>query len=180
MGDEWDTLLEDDFREFPDFFCQNRRHEFYLQRPLLPRFLERWSACTGDVRHYMNKTQESLRKLVGLASDCEGDLTRSGPSQCSPSLETSDLSGGGGGVLSTHFKATLKAYIPLRRKTICVGYFCVTHKKYNNMLVYYALGDANLSRHPTQNPNASQWNIGCVEYQTQNFRVGHVHSCVLC
>ena len=26
---------------------------------------------------------------------------------------------------------------------------------------------------PMQNPNASQWNIGCVP--TQNFRVGHVH-----
>ena len=32
-----------------------------------------------------------------------------------------------------------------------------------------------LLRHPTQNPNASQWNIGCVGSQTQNFRVGHVH-----
>ena len=29
---------------------------------------------------------------------------------------------------------------------------------------------------PTQNPNASQWNIGCVGSQTQNFCVGHVHS----
>ena len=28
--------------------------------------------------------------------------------------------------------------------------------------------------HPTQNPNASQWNIGCVGFQTPNFRVGHV------
>ena len=26
-----------------------------------------------------------------------------------------------------------------------------------------------------KNPNTSQWNIGCVGYQTQNFRVGHVH-----
>ena len=29
--------------------------------------------------------------------------------------------------------------------------------------------------HPTQNPNRSQWNIGCVGSQTQNFRVRHVH-----
>ena len=29
--------------------------------------------------------------------------------------------------------------------------------------------------HPTQNPNASQWNIGCVGDQTQISRVGHVH-----
>ena len=28
---------------------------------------------------------------------------------------------------------------------------------------------------PTQNPNASQWKIGSVGYQTQNFRVDHVH-----
>ena len=30
-------------------------------------------------------------------------------------------------------------------------------------------------RHLTQNPNASQWNIGCVGFQMQNFCVGHVH-----
>ena len=28
---------------------------------------------------------------------------------------------------------------------------------------------------PTQNSNASQWNIGCIGSQTQHFRVGHVH-----
>ena len=43
------------------------------------------------------------------------------------------------------------------------------------MLVSFALGDANFSRHPTQNPNASQWNIGCVGSQTQISRIGHVH-----
>ena len=32
--------------------------------------------------------------------------------------------------------------------------------KDTNMLVSFALGDANVSCHPTQNPNASQWNIG--------------------
>ena len=26
-----------------------------------------------------------------------------------------------------------------------------------------------------QNPNASQWNIGCVGFETQNYCVGHVH-----
>ena len=30
-------------------------------------------------------------------------------------------------------------------------------------------------RHPTQNPNASQWNIGCIGFQTQNSCVGHLH-----
>ena len=34
--------------------------------------------------------------------------------------------------------------------------------------------DENL-RHLTQNPNASQWNIGCVGFQTQNVQFGHVH-----
>ena len=28
---------------------------------------------------------------------------------------------------------------------------------------------------PTQNPNASQWNIGCVGTQTQNLCIGHAH-----
>ena len=28
---------------------------------------------------------------------------------------------------------------------------------------------------PMPNPNASQWNIGCVGSQTQNFCIGHVH-----
>ena len=43
------------------------------------------------------------------------------------------------------------------------------------MLVSFALGDSNFSRHPTQNPNASRWKIGCVGLQTQNSCVGHVH-----
>ena len=68
-----------------------------------------------------------------------------------------------------------KAYIPLRRKTTHVGYFCVTQqKRYQH--VSFALGDANFSHHPTQNPNASQWNIGCIGFQRQNSCVGHVHS----
>ena len=28
---------------------------------------------------------------------------------------------------------------------------------------------------PTRKPNPSQWNIGCIGSQTQNFQVGHVH-----
>ena len=28
---------------------------------------------------------------------------------------------------------------------------------------------------PMQNPNVSQWNIGCVGDPTQNFHIGHVH-----
>ena len=42
---------------------------------------------------------------------------------------------------------------------------------------WYLLPDANLkvAFYPTRNPNASQWNIGCVGHQTQNFCIGHVH-----
>ena len=46
----------------------------------------------------------------------------------------------------------IKAYIPLRCKTIRVGYFCVTLRKDTNMLVSFALPNANFSRHLTQNP----------------------------
>ena len=74
------------------------------------------------------------------------------------------------------------AYIPLRRKTIRIGYwrwlghtFALPNAKDTNMLVSFAFCDANFSRHPTQNPNASQWNIGCIGFQPQNFCVDHVH-----
>ena len=54
--------------------------------------------------------------------------------------------------------------------------FCV---RYTNMLVSKnaKTPDAKpkICITPTPNPNASQWNIGCVGYQTQNFRIGHVH-----
>ena len=42
-------------------------------------------------------------------------------------------------------------------------------------LVSFVLGDAIFLRHPMQNPNASQWNIGCAGFQTQIFCVGHVN-----
>ena len=78
------------------------------------------------------------------------------------------------------------AYIPLRRKTIGVGswrwlrpptpQFCV---RYTNMLVSKnalpPTPNLKFAFHPTQNPNANQWNIGCVGSQTQISRVGHVH-----
>ena len=34
--------------------------------------------------------------------------------------------------------------------------------------------NADFKIHPMQNPNASQWNTGCVGFQTQNSCVGHV------
>ena len=78
----------------------------------------------------------------------------------------------------------LQAYIPLRCKIIRVGYwhwlghptlqFCAT---YTNMLVSK---NAKNLRHPMQNPNASQWNIGCVGFQMQIFALSMYISCFLC
>ena len=56
-----------------------------------------------------------------------------------------------------------------------VGLDALPNAKDTNMLVSFPLGDANFSYPPTQNLNASQWNIGCVGFQTQIFCVGHVH-----
>ena len=61
--------------------------------------------------------------------------------------------------------------------------FALPNAKYTNMLVSLALDDANLSRfyltrnlkvafYPTRNPNASQWNIGCVGCQRKVFASG--------
>ena len=58
------------------------------------------------------------------------------------------------------------------------------------MLVYFAVGDANFSRfyptrnlkvafYPTQNPNTSQWNIGCVGCQCNIFAWSMHISCFL-
>ena len=58
--------------------------------------------------------------------------------------------------------------------------FALANAKDTNMLVSFALGHTNFSRHPTQNPNACQWNIGCVGFQMQNFHVGHVHFMFFC
>ena len=75
----------------------------------------------------------------------------------------------------TYESWALKPIFHCDAKPFVLGTFALPNAKYTNMLVSFALGDAIFSRHPTQNPNASQWNIGCVGFQTQNFRVGHVH-----
>ena len=54
-------------------------------------------------------------------------------------------------------------------KPFALGTFASPNAKDTNMLVSFALGDTNFSRHPTQNPDASQWNIGCVGFKTQSF-----------
>ena len=60
-------------------------------------------------------------------------------------------------------------------RPFALGTFVPPNAKDTNMLVSFVLGNANFSRHPMQNPNMSQWNIGCVGYQTQISCVGHVH-----
>ena len=91
--------------------------------------------------------------------------------------------GGGGGfwrqVAFTRFFLspgyTLKPIFHCDAKPYALGTFALPNAKYTNTLVSFALGDTNFSRHPTQNPNASQRNKGCVGSQTQIFHVGHVH-----
>ena len=82
-----------------------------------------------------------------------------------------------------------KAYISLQHKTIRVGSwhwlrpptpkFCVgdTNIRYLKTLKFALpqMGNIKFALPPTQNPNASQWNIGCVGSPTQNFRIGHVY-----
>ena len=60
--------------------------------------------------------------------------------------------------------------------------FVLPNAKYTNMLVYFALGDAHfptrnlkVAFYPTRNPNASQWNIGCVGSLALGLCVGYVH-----
>ena len=48
------------------------------------------------------------------------------------------------------------------------------------MLVYFALDDAHFSRHPRQNPNASQWNIGCVGPKHKSLALAMYISFCLC
>ena len=59
-----------------------------------------------------------------------------------------------------------EAYIPLRRENTRVGSSCLLRPP-----------TQNLPENPKKmrNPNASQWNKGCVGFQMQNSRVGHVH-----
>ena len=70
---------------------------------------------------------------------------------------------------------TLKSIFHCYAKPFELGTFASPNTKDINMLVSFALGNTNFSRHPTQNPKASQWNIGCVRYQTPISCVGHVH-----
>ena len=57
---------------------------------------------------------------------------------------------------------SLKPIFHCDAKPFALGTFASPNAKDTNMLVSLALGDTNFPRHPTQNPNASQWDIGCV------------------
>ena len=69
---------------------------------------------------------------------------------------------------------TFKPIFHCDAKPFGLGTFASPNAKDTDMLVSFALGDANFS----QNSNASQWNIGCVGSQTPNFRVSHVFAFV--
>ena len=62
--------------------------------------------------------------------------------------------------------------------------FTLPNAKYTNMLVYFALcwylKMLKFVFPPTQNPNASQWNIGCVGCQRNIFASSMYISCFLC
>ena len=82
-----------------------------------------------------------------------------------------------------------RAYILLQRKTIGVGPGVGLDPQRHN----FALGirtcwylkmrkfalppmpNLKLAFHPTRNPNASQWNIGCIGFSGVGACVGHVH-----
>ena len=90
--------------------------------------------------------------------------------------------------LSLKLYSLHKAYISLQRKTTGVGalrlvrpptrWFCVTYTTMYLKMLKFALPPMPTPKFalpPTRNPNASQWNIGCVGSPAQIFRVGHVH-----
>ena len=73
------------------------------------------------------------------------------------------------------YSLTLKPIFHCDAKPFALGTFALPNAKDTNMLVPFALVNTNYSRHPMRNPNASQWNIGCVGYQTQISSIGHIH-----
>ena len=82
-----------------------------------------------------------------------------------------------------------KAYIPLRRKNICVGSSHWLKPPTRNFalgvptcwylkMLKFVLPPTQILKFalpPMRNPNARQWNIGCAGCQMQNSYVGHVH-----
>ena len=74
----------------------------------------------------------------------------------------------------------LKPIFHCDAKPFALVAFASPKAKDTNMLVSFALGDAHFLRHPTQNPNVSQWNIGCVGSQMQISCVGHIHFMFVC
>ena len=72
-----------------------------------------------------------------------------------------------------------KAYIPLRRKKVAfgpdIGLAPQRHYFAMGIPTCWYLKMLNFAFPPTQNLNASQWNIGCVGSLALGLCVGHVH-----
>ena len=82
-----------------------------------------------------------------------------------------------------------KAYIPLRRKKVALGpgvglapqrhYFAlgISSCWYLKMLkfAFFPTQNIKFAFPPKQNPNASQWNLGCIGSLALGLCVGHVH-----
>ena len=82
------------------------------------------------------------------------------------------------GIYCDHL-CTIKAYIPLLCKKVALGPGIGLAPQRH----YFALGIPTcwylkmlkFAFYPTQNPNASQWNIGCVGSLVLGLCIGHVH-----
>ena len=121
--------------------------------------------------------------LFNMSSNCSGLTSNQLSSEKQECTECENNQGRHNHALFV--RNTTKAYIPLRRKTICVG----SWRWLRPPTPQFRFGDTNMlvSKNaqicvtPKENlkicvsPNASQWNIGCVGSQKQISRVGHVH-----
>ena len=64
----------------------------------------------------------------------------------------------------------------IRQETILhLGYKHVNWSLKTRKLLFPPTPNLKFELPPTRNPNASQWNIGCVGSQTQNLCVSHLH-----
>ena len=81
--------------------------------------------------------------------------------------------------LSLAHQTMAKAYVPLRRKQVALGpgVGLVPQRHYFALGIptCWYLKMLKFAFPPTQNPNASQWNIGCVGSLALGPCIGHVH-----
>ena len=67
---------------------------------------------------------------------------------------------------------TLEFCVSQRKIYQHVGIFCVT---WRTSFTFHRTRNLKVAFYPTRNPNASQWNIGCVGSLALGLCVGHVH-----